>query len=294
MSQLQRNNAFDLFKCIAAIGVVFVHFPFPGVFGKIMTSFGTCGVIFFFLISGYYAYNIDDEQACAVLMKRFKRNFRVMLTATAVFLIFTVLRNTRLGTIGEWASSFRNPIMYLRTIFMNDPDIITADPLWFMYALLYVYLILYVLHKFHVTKKAFYALPFLLLLRIWVENYTNTFNADWHLCGNFLVGALPIMLLGHFVAYKKEIFINSSYKKWLILTIVFALITFITVNVRVMGEDISQIFKILCGLSAFLFSLNVSQIKVPDFAINYILPLAALVLSTLLAMVIYRFQNKVS
>ena len=53
----QRNHLLDAMKAIAALGVVFVHFPFPGVIGKICAAFGTVGVIFFFLISGLLGFS---------------------------------------------------------------------------------------------------------------------------------------------------------------------------------------------------------------------------------------------
>ena len=81
----ERNQGISLMKGVAALGVVLVHFQFPGVLGKVLCSIGVSGVVFFFLISGYYAYNQNDEAACRKLMKRFKRNLRITLTAVAVY-----------------------------------------------------------------------------------------------------------------------------------------------------------------------------------------------------------------
>ena len=75
-----------------------------------------------------------------------------------------------------------------------------------MPTLLYSYLILYVLHKAKITRYAYSALPLLLLLRVGMETYTNSYGVDWHLSGNFLAGAMPVMLLGHYIASKKESF----------------------------------------------------------------------------------------
>ena len=55
MPAAERNRCLDFFKGIAAVCVVFVHIPFHGTFGKCISSIGSCGVMLFFLISGYYA-----------------------------------------------------------------------------------------------------------------------------------------------------------------------------------------------------------------------------------------------
>ena len=77
-----RNRCLDFFKGIAALGVVFVHITFPGIFGKCISAIGSCGVMLFFLISGYYAYGSRDEM-CPKLMKRFRRNLLLYIGMAA-------------------------------------------------------------------------------------------------------------------------------------------------------------------------------------------------------------------
>ena len=147
-------------------------------------------------------------------------------------------------------------------IFLGDFEFLHGDPLWFMPALLYSYLILYLLHRFRISKYAYILLPLLLLLRIGMETYTNTFGADWHLSGNFLVGALPIMLLGHYIASKKETFSNVPLYLTVPFAVFSALLMFLTVNVSVFGLDVSQIFKIWCALEVFLLVLRLPELAV--------------------------------
>ena len=256
-----RNRLMDFVKAIAAIGVVLVHFQFPGVLGKILCSIGVCGVAFFFLVSGYYAYDTDDAAACTKLLKRFKRNLVITLIAVGVYLVFTVIEQLALGTFEKWLENFKNPWLLPRMILLGDFEFIHGDPLWFMPALLYSYLILYLLHRFKISRYAYILLPLLLLLRIGVETYTNSFGADWHLSGNFLVGGLPVMLLGPYVASKMNVYTTTP----LYLTVPFAacsaLLLFVAVNVPVFGLDVSQIFKIWLALEIFLLT-----IRLPDKA----------------------------
>lgn len=255
----QANHMIDFIKGIAALGVILVHFQFPGVFGRIMCSIGVSGVVFFYLVSGYFAFDPDDEKACRNLLKRFKRNLFITAAAVLIYLLFTVIEQAVLGTIGEWAKKLRDPLLYVRMVFLGDFEFMHGDPLWFMPALLYAYLILYVFHRCRISKYAYVLLPVLLLLRIGMESYTNSFGADWHLSGNVLVGAMPIMLLGHYFAYKKETFSQIP----LFLTVPFLLISmallFVSVNVPFFGLDVSQIFKIWLASEAFLLALRLPE-----------------------------------
>lgn len=257
----QRNYLFDFIKGIAALGVILVHFQFPGVLGKVLCSVGVCGVVFFFLVSGYYAYDADDGTACGNLIKRFKRNLVITLVAVAVYSIYTVVEQIALGTFDIWLQNFKDPWLIPRMIFMGDFEFIHGDPLWFMPALLYSYLVLYLLHRFRISKYAYIALPLLLLLRIGMETYTNSFGADWHLSGNFLVGGLPVMLLGHYVAYRKERFTEIPFYLTVPFAAFSAVLMFLTVNLPVFGLDVSQIFKIWCAAEFFILALRLPEKK---------------------------------
>ena len=189
-----RNQLLDFVKSIAAIGVILVHFQFAGAFGKIMCSVGLVGVIVFFLISGYQTYS-GDESSCPKILRRYKKNLMLLLAVVLVYLFYTVIEKIARGIFAEWISNFTNPVMWLRIVFLGDFELIHGDPLWFMTALLFAYLIMWVIEKFHLNKIVYFLLPVLLLLRIGMETYTNSFNSikwlDWHFSGNFLVGALP-------------------------------------------------------------------------------------------------------
>ncbi|WP_408072318.1 acyltransferase family protein [Butyrivibrio sp. JL13D10] len=322
----KRNYLLDFFKGVAAISVVLGHFRFPGITGKIMTSVGTAGVVLFFLIGGYFAYSEDNEAACGKIIERFKRNLVITLIAVLVYFVFTAVREALIGNIAAWAAKFTNPVLYLRMIVMGDFEVINSDPLWFMPALLYSYLILWCIHKFRIKKVAYIALPFLLLLRIGMETYTNSFGADWHMSGNFLVGGLPVMLLGHFIAHKKEAFMSRSVKIMSAECIISVLLMFISVNILIAGMDISQMFKIWSGFSVFILALKLPQKKVlvpvgvigyryslhvylwhfligitlgdilnaakaTTWTVDWCLPVATIIVSIAVSAVIYRINN---
>ena len=322
----KRNELIDFFKGIFAIGVVFVHFPFPGVIGQMIASIGVVGVIFFFLISGYQSYSPNGESANKLLI-RFKRNLILTVFAVLVYFVFTVIEQLIQGTFGEWIVIFQNPITYIKMIILGDFTMVHADALWFMPALIYGYLIMYIIEKKRLNKIFYLLLPFLLLLRCGMETYTNSFSdiswLDWHFSGNFLVGALPIMLLGNFLHrfVDKVKNINGAV---VITAIIFArALVFLFVNVKVCGMNISQPFKIIATTLVFVICLIYDKAKaephisrfekrytlyiylyhfligifiidmfeyfdLSEYCYDYILPFVVLALSTLLSVIMYK------
>ncbi len=251
-----RNYTMDLFKAIFAIFVVFVHFPLDGWIGTIFSTIGICGVIYFFLISGYSSYDKDDKIACQNILKRLKRNAKITLIVIFIYTVITTLMKLIGGEFTEYLDSFKNPWLFPRLLLLGDLSFINGDPLWFMIALLYTYLILYLLHRFKITKYAFFLLPILILFRIWAECYVNTYNTDWHYASFFLASGVPITLLGHYVAYKKDAFLKSPMYLTITLLTISTIFLFITVFVKVFDYDVAQIFKIWSAFELFILTLK--------------------------------------
>ena len=269
----KRNHLIDAMKAIAAIGVVFVHFQFPGVVGKVCAAFGTVGVIFFFLISGYQTYCQDSMDASKIL-RRFKRNLKLVAAVLLVYLIYTVVEQIALGTFLTWLHTYiLNPVTYIRLLALGDLDFINCGHLWYMVAMLYGYLILYCMEKFRLHKIFYIALPLLLIIRISMETYTNSFSHfswfDWHFSGNFLVGALPIMVLGNFLCCKEERVNKLGARVLIPCSVVLMSLVFLTVNVKIFGMDCSQLFKIAAATVLFMLCLAITREK-PIPALGYI------------------------
>ena len=57
----KRNIYLDVIRGIACIFIIFVHRPFPGTAGNIISAIARAGVAIFFIISGYYTYNANPD-----------------------------------------------------------------------------------------------------------------------------------------------------------------------------------------------------------------------------------------
>lgn len=250
-----RNNSIDFWKFIAAIGVILVHVPLDGPLGNIFTSIGICGVAFFYIISGYACYG-DKEEMCPKIRKRLLRNGLITLITIAVYFIFCLIQKKQNHEYNWWIRQFRQPRTYIRMFFLGDFEMLYNSALWFMIALLWAYLIFYLIARFNLKKAAIITTPFFLLIRFIVDSYVNSFNASWHISANLIVGALPVMLLGYVIADKKERLIQLPDFALILSSLLLAAGMFITVNFKIGKIDISQIFKTLCAASLFILCLK--------------------------------------
>ena len=57
---IMRNKSLDAGKAMAAFGVVFIHVSFPGQTGQIIKALARSAVPFFFMVSGYFCYYIEE------------------------------------------------------------------------------------------------------------------------------------------------------------------------------------------------------------------------------------------
>ena len=263
----ERNTLLDFVKAVSALGVILVHFQFPGYFGAVMCSVGVIGVIIFFFIAGYSSYSADGSSA-PKLLKRFKRNLMLLLTALLVYAVYEVILQLATGNFQSWLTQFADWRFYIRFFILGDFDFIDAGPLWFMLALLYCYLILYLIEKNRLHKTFYPLLPLLLLLRIGMETFTNSYTGSnpwitWHLSGNFLVGGLPIMLFGNYIACKKDKFVSIKTPVLLGGFATFLFATFLTVCFKINGTiDISQPFKIGAAFFVFILCLKHGSVHI--------------------------------
>lgn len=262
-----RNNVLDLVKVIIAVGVVFVHFPMSGPLGKMIATLGTSGVILFFMISGYAAYKGEDIDNSPAIWRRIKRTGITALIAIVAYILFSIIICLATNTFDQWLLLWGYPLFYLRMVFLGDFDAFGGDALWFMVALFYAYFPFLLFERFKLRKLALALLPFLLILKIGMETYTNSVYADWHWAGNALVGALPAMLLGYWVHIKEEQLLKASLWSLLCGLLISTTLMFVTANVWVYGLDVSQVFKISTALLGFLCCLKAKD-ALPDNPIS--------------------------
>ena len=156
----KRNEALDLFKLVAAVFVTFIHVRFPGDVGEMVSAIARFAVPMFFMISGYYG--AHDE--CTKIIKK-ARHIAWMLAHAAVFyLIVNSIKSlcSGWGAFEGWILEIFSWREVLRLLLLNSVS--WSEPLWFLPALIYTYLVWWCVKRARVSHRIVYTVSLLLLI----------------------------------------------------------------------------------------------------------------------------------
>ena len=200
---VKKNNTLELLKLFASYMVVFIHVVFPGKMGSVVDSLARFAVPFFFLVSGFYSYKITYEK----IKKRIINIFNLIIISSVCYGVCTMVFNTIVllidGNTEGIASLFSNFFSFTaiaNLIFFSVP--LSSLHLWYLFAILYVYVIFYFATKFKVSDKIIFIISFSLLgLNIMLGEGLSLFKVvlPAHIVRNFWITGIPFFALGLFV-----------------------------------------------------------------------------------------------
>ncbi|MBR2012999.1 MAG: acyltransferase family protein [Clostridia bacterium] len=194
----QKNYTLELLKLITSYMVVFIHVKFYGEMGIAIETLARFAVPLFFLISGYYSYQIKPEK----ILKRAKNILNLSILAVGsytVFNIVTLLLKGRVGRVFLYFAKYLNITKLFKLVVFNVS--ISAGHLWFLLALIYVYLVFYWMTVSRFNEKAMFILSFLLLgghLLLGEGLSMVGIRLPLWLVRNFALMGLPFFVLGLF------------------------------------------------------------------------------------------------
>ncbi len=194
-----RMSSLDVMKCFAAFCVVWIHYGI-----SVLGPVTRCAVPLFFIITGYY-------YPMMIKKGNFWRHVRkllvMVLCASALYGVWTLQREIRHDTLGEWIdNTFTFRTIIIRAI-INNKDLF-AQHLWYFWAVLYDLVIFYFADKWKLGKWLRYA-AFLLLFIFLMTNFT-----PWNIrLRNYLFFGLPCMMIGRMISEKKDAVFSFLGKK---------------------------------------------------------------------------------
>ena len=205
-----RNQRMDLYKGIAIYGVIAIHVLFPGSFGSGIRALSRFAVPFFFLTAGYFNFNASPRS----LGRRAVRTLKQLILSSLPYLLLGCLLTAKAGkSVWEWLKSFWD-IHYLEEFFQfHTVPFPYAWQLWFLGALLSVYLLWWAFHtlaeaagrSFPYDGAAIAAVVLLLVHLVLGEGFGLLGReTDNRLLRNALLDGLPFFALGSWAAWRRR------------------------------------------------------------------------------------------
>lgn len=194
----QKNYTLELLKLFASYMVVFIHVKFYGELGVAIETLARFAVPLFFLISGYYSYQIKPEK----ILKRAKNILNLSILAVGSYTVFNIVAFLLKGKVGRvflYFAKYLDITKLGKLVVFNVP--ISAGHLWFLLALIYVYLVFYWMTVSRFNEKAMFILSFLLLgghLLLGEGLSMVGIRLPLWLVRNFALMGMPFFVLGLF------------------------------------------------------------------------------------------------
>lgn len=198
----------------ACIGVILIHCRFPGPIGGIVKTLAKFGVPYFFMISGYFAVCTKDNDwkfERSTIKYKIKHILLLLLGVGIFYACFQLfLDDNSLSEI------FTTPNM-LKFIFANSPFLYSH--LWFILALLYCYIFVWLVADVLTPKFAQVYIPtfamFFLIMSILIPKFgiKIILFSSFKLYNVFFFRALPFFLFGALLKKDENHIQNWNIKK---------------------------------------------------------------------------------
>lgn len=192
-----RNQSFDLLKAIACFAVVFMHCEFPGRTGVAVQCLTRWSVPLYFTISGYF-FRRESVGEC---MRKARHILRITCFAVAFYVVFETAAQLIRGGIPQlirYVEETCTPFDIVTFILFNGP-VFFSGHLWFLFALLYVYLAYAVMIRLRLTR-----INRVVCVLLLAGHFSIAYGLNWlghplpsGAYRNWAFEGLPFFLIGH-------------------------------------------------------------------------------------------------
>lgn len=220
MAGNQKNYFLNYLKGIACFGVVFCHVRLPQyVADGIIQAMFRFAIPLFFMVSGYFCDTSDKEVLDKKMPLKCKHVLLISIIGCLYYFAFQILiaifgdSHGSLADVWERLYYFFNPRALLEWIVFNQDPFINI--MWFTFALLYCYLLLWFINRLSFVDKVFWMIPVLIGLHMLMGNIMPLFGLTISKLyyRNYLLFGLPFVLLGVWIRRNKELLIRRFPEK---------------------------------------------------------------------------------
>lgn len=226
-SKKRQNECLNFIKGCACFSVLYMHTNSGGLVGTLITCLSRYAVLIFFMISGYYCFNHSSD----IINKKYKNKIlhiiKICLFSTIVYFIWSscilyVLEGKSIN-IYLFIKNLVNIKSLVNFVFFNQVPF--GGTLWFLFALLYCYIIMWVIDKLKCYRIVYILSMLLIIIHIvsrGVIQYYGLIDESRNIVyyRNFIFMGFPFFMMGNFIhRYEEKLKKKFSNKQLIILII---------------------------------------------------------------------------
>lgn len=216
--QNQRWSGIDILKVLCSFLVVIIHAPFPGVIGGYITAFARISVPIFFMITGFFYSNIRQQNK---QKRQINKMFRLFMVANLLSLLAGCVSAIAAGKLPVFLASLTK----LRTIadfwLWNEPPF--GRHLWYLGAIFYTLILVYVAEKANILKWLTWLTPVLLAVSLVFGKYCILLletQIPYVYVRNFCFLGLPYFLIGNWLFEHRQKIFQRFTTGWILVCLV--------------------------------------------------------------------------
>ena len=269
-------NCTGYVRLILMLFICFWAFGFPEPTGAV-NSLSGFAIPAFYVLSGYYVLVNKRE----VRMKKVLRKIKRTAICFAFVFLFYIALNVPVMLLNNLTIVFSKRLFF-EFFVMNLWPLPIGDNIWFIQAMLYAYLLIFIADKLKIFKYYKIALFILFIFMLFtgelsgVIKFNNAFGYPY-IPGNWLTRALPYILLGKLLREKKNSLMKTQFWKYLIAFVIGAALVVLEIfllvfsgTLRYTGHMIGYAFMAVaaCGLAVSIPITKGNRIVHFDSAIS--------------------------
>ena len=246
------NYSLNVLKCLGIFAVICIHCRLfnLGTKGEIITCLSRFAVPVFFMISGYFSFFSDNDKAVFKYKTRIIKLIKLFIISNIIYLIYDIL-----AAGGKHYIHTMTLKKLFECIVFNVS--FTEIHLWFISALIYFYIIFYVMGKINFDYRKLYKfVPILFIFSLIIAEFSHFYNINLAICyyRNFLFTGLPFFILGYYF-HEKEFILTDISNRILVLAMIFG--AFLTVvEMFAIGRIDLYAGTIILSVSMFAFCIK--------------------------------------
>ena len=266
-SENKINHSLNFLKFIAIFAVVVIHCDLwkIGTEGIVIDGLIRFAILIFFLVSGFFSFYTDDSKALNTYKRRLKKLIKILLIGSVLYFVYMAY-----AQLPDLLLKLNLNALFNLIIFNIAPF---GFHLWFILALIYCYIIYYILIKFQVKPNTLYKyIPILILFCLLLGEFFTLLYGEFYAKGgisssielsfliskyyrNFLFMGLPFFTLGYLIHDKKDILIENISNSFLIAFGIFGLLLTI-LEVLIVGKVDVYIGTMIFSACTFIWCVK--------------------------------------
>ena len=253
-----RSKNIDILKTICSFLIVCIHIPFPGTAGQYFIALSRIAVPIFFMITGYF---YSDIVRRGEEVRQIRKILFLVIQANLLYLIWRCFYAVMSQNIVLFTSTFSAKNLF-KFLFLNESPL--SGHLWYLGAILYVLIIIYIVNKLKLEKYLYRLIPVLLLGDLLLGKYSLVLwdrEFPYILVRNFLFVGIPYFCIGRLIREGLGQKISRNVLSGLIVlfSLTSLLERFILVSIRMNATRDHYISTTLLAISVFLFTLKLTK-----------------------------------